>query len=174
VGELENFAEQVKLMFDLIALAFQADLTRVASYIMVAEGTNRTYNHIGVPDAFHPVSHHANDLERINKLVKIQTWHVQKFAEFIAKMAATPDGQGTLLDHSIFMYGSNMSNSDLHNNYPEPNILVGGGNGKMKAGGQHILLPERTPIANLHLTVLQKAGLERDKFGDSTGTIAGV
>jgi hypothetical protein len=174
VGELENFDQQVKLMFDLLALAFQADLTRVASYIMVAEGTNRTYNHIGVPDAFHPVSHHANDLERINKLVKIQTWHVQKFAEFIAKMAATPDGQGSLLDHSIFMYGSNMSNSDLHNNYPEPNIVVGGGSSKMKLGGQHVMLPERTPIANLHLTLLQKAGLERDKFGDSTGAIAGV
>ena len=82
VGELDKFDEQVKLMFDLLALAFQADLTRVASYIMVAEGTNRTYNHIGVPDSFHPVSHHANDIERINKLVKIQTWHLEKFAEF--------------------------------------------------------------------------------------------
>src|SRR5437764_2266902 len=174
VGELDSFPEQVKLMFDLIALAYQADLTRVASYIMVAEGTIRTYNHIGVPDSFHPVSHHANDLERMNKLVKIQTWHVEKFAEFIAKLAATPDGQGTLLDHSIFMYGSNMSNSDLHNNYPEPNILVGGGNGRMKLGGQHIVLPERTPIANLHLTLLQKIGVERDKFGDSTGTIAEI
>jgi hypothetical protein len=172
VGELEDFAEQVKLMFDLLALAYQADLTRVATYIMVSEGTNRTYNHIGVPDAFHPVSHHANDIERINKLVKIQTWHVEKFAEFITKLAATPDGQGSLLDHSIFMYGSNMSNSDLHNNYPEPNIVVGGGNGKMKLGGQHLLLPERTPIANLHLTLLQKVGVERDTFGDSTGTIA--
>jgi Protein of unknown function (DUF1552) len=174
IGELDAFDEQVKLMFDLIALAYQADLTRVASYIMVAEGTNRTYNHIGVPDSFHPVSHHANDLERINKLVKIQSWHVEKFAEFLAKLAATPDGQGTLLDHSIFMYGSNMSNSDLHNNYPEPNILVGGGNGKMKLGGQHIVLPERTPIANLHLTILQKVGAEREKFGDSTGTISEV
>jgi hypothetical protein len=174
VGELEAFDQQVKLMFDLLALAYQADLTRVATYIMVAEGTNRTYNHIGVPDAFHPVSHHANDLERINKLVKIQTWHVEKFAEFLAKMAETPDGQGTLLDHSIFMYGSNMSNSDLHNNYPIPNLVVGGGNGKMKLGGQHLVAPEHTPIANLHLTLLQKVGLERDHFGDSTGTIAGV
>ena len=174
VGELEDFAEQVKLMFDLLALAFQADLTRVASYIMVSEGTNRTYNHVGVPEGFHPISHHANDLVRINKLVKIQSWHVQKFSEFVAKMAATPDGDGTLLDHSIFMYGSNMSNSDLHNNYPVPNIIVGGGNGKVKVGGQHIVLPERTPIANLHLTLLQKAGIERDKFSDSTGVIAGV
>jgi hypothetical protein len=174
VGELENFPDQVKLMFDLLALAFQADLTRVVSYIMVAEGTNRTYNHIGVPDSFHPVSHHANDLERMNKLVKIQTWHVQMFSQFVAKMAATPDGDGTLLDHSIFMYGSNMSNSDLHNNYPVPNIIVGGANGRVKLGGQQILLPERTPIANLHLTLLQKAGIERDKWSDSTGVIAGV
>jgi hypothetical protein len=174
VGELEKFEEQVKLMFDLLALAYQADLTRVATYIMVAEGTNRTYNHIGVSDSFHPVSHHANDLERINKLVKIQTWHLEKFTEFLAKMATTPDGQGSLLDHSIFMYGSNMSNSDLHNNYPIPNIVVGGGNGKMKLGGQHLTLPERTPIANLHLTLLQKVGLQRDHFGDSTGTISEV
>src|SRR5262245_49967625 len=174
IGELNQFGSQVDLMFDLIALAYQADLTRVASYIMVAEGTNRTYNHIGIPDSFHPVSHHANDLVRIDKLVKIQTWHLEQFAAFVKKMAETSDGQGTLLDHSIFMYGSNMSNSDRHDNYPEPNILVGGGNGKMKLGGQHIVLPERTPIANLHLTLLQKVGVERDTFGDSTGTIADV
>ena len=174
VGEQDSFADQVKLMFDLLALGYQADLMRVATYLTAAEGTNRTYNHIGVPDSFHPVSHHANDLERINKLVKIQTWHLEQFAAFIKKMAETPDGQGSLLDHSIFMYGSNMSNSDRHDNYPEPNILVGGGNGKMKLGGQHLALKERTPIANLHLTLLQKIGVERDKFGDSTGTIAGV
>jgi len=174
VGELDAFAEQVKLMFDLVALAYQADLTRVASYIMVAEGTNRTYNHIGIPDSFHPVSHHANDLTRIEKLAKIQTWHLEQFADFVKKMAETPDGQGSLLDHSIFMYGSNMSNSDRHDNYPEPNIVVGGGNGKMRLGGQHLVLPERTPIANLHLTLLQKVGVERDRFGDSTGTIADV
>jgi hypothetical protein len=174
VGELDSFAEQVKLMFDLVALAYQADLTRVASYIMAAEGTNRTYNHIGIPDSFHPVSHHANDLTRIEKLAKIQTWHLEQFADFVKKMAETPDGQGSLLDHSIFMYGSNMSNSDRHDNYPEPNIVVGGGSGKMKLGGQHLVLPERTPIANLHLTLLQKVGVERDMFGDSTGTIADV
>jgi hypothetical protein len=172
VGELDAFAEQVKLMFDLVALAYQADLTRVASYIMAAEGTNRTYNHIGIPDSFHPVSHHANDLTRIEKLAKIQTWHLEQFAAFIKKMAETPDGPGSLLDHSMFMYGSNMSNSDRHDNYPEPNIVVGGGSGKLKLGGQHLVLPERTPIANLHLTLLQKVGVERDRFGDSTGTIA--
>jgi hypothetical protein len=120
VGELDSFPEQVKLMFDLLALAYQADLTRVASYIMVAEGTNRTYNHIGVPDSFHPVSHHANDLDRINKLVKIQTWHMEQFADFLAKLAATPDGQGTLLDHSMFLYGSNMSNSDRQDEARRP------------------------------------------------------
>jgi hypothetical protein len=174
VGEQEDFAEQVKLLFDLIALAYQADLTRVVAYVMAAEGTQRTYNHIGVPDGYHPLSHHSNDREKLNKLVKIQTWHVEKFAEFLAKMAATPDGQGTLLDHSIFMFGSNMSNSDRHDNYPVPNILVGGGNGKMKLGGQHVVLPERTPIANLHLTLLQKVGVDRDKFGDSKGTISEI
>jgi hypothetical protein len=113
-------------------------------------------------------------MERLNKLVKIQTWHVEQFAAFVKKMAETPDGEGSLLDHSIFMYGSNMSNSDMHNNYPEPNILVGGGNGKMKLTGQHIVLPERTPIANVHLTILQKAGAPHEKFGDSTGVIPGV
>jgi hypothetical protein len=171
IGELENFDEQVKLMFDLIAIAYQADLTRVISFMMVAEGTNRTYNHVGVPDSFHPLSHHANDKERLKKLVKIQRYHVERFADFVAKMAATPDGDGSLLDHSLFMYGSNMSNSDRHNNYPLPNILVGGANGKLK-GGQHVALKERTPQANLLLTVLDKAGFEQKSFADSTGVIS--
>ena len=173
IGELDSFDEQVRLMFDLIALAYQANLTRVASYIMVAEGTNRTYNHIGVSDAFHPLSHHANDRERLLKLVRIQRYHMERFADFVAKMAATPDGDGTLLDHSMFMYGSNMSNSDRHNNYPLPNILVGGGCGALK-GGQHITLPEHTTLTNLHVTVLNKAGFELKSFADSTGEIAGV
>ncbi len=173
VGELDKFDEQVKLMFDLVALAYQANLTRVASYIMVAEGTNRTYNHIGVSDAFHPLSHHANDKERLLKLVKIQRYHVERFAAFVDKIAAIPDGDGTLLDHSMFLYGSNMSNSDKHNNYPLPNILVGGGCGTL-AGGRHIDLPEHTTLTNLHLTVLNKAGLEMKGFADSTGEIAGV
>jgi hypothetical protein len=174
VGEQEDFGEQVKLMFDLIALAYQADMTRVVAYVMAAEGSQRAYTHLGISDGFHPMSHHANDLEKLNKLVKIQTWHVEKFAEFLKKMAATPDGQGTLLDHSMFLFGSNMSNSDQHNNYPIPNILVGGGNGKMKLGGQHVVLPEKTPIANLHLTLLQKVGAQRDMFGDSKGTISEI
>jgi hypothetical protein len=173
IGELDAFGAQVDLLFDLIALAYQADLTRVASYIMVAEGTNRTYNHIGVPDAFHPLSHHANNLERLQKLVKIQTYHAERFADFVAKLAATPDGDGSLLDHSMLMYGSNMSNSDRHNNYPLPNILVGGACGALN-GGRHIAAEERTTLSNLHLTVVNKAGLELKSLSDSTGEIAGV
>jgi hypothetical protein len=173
IGELPDFDAQVKLMFDLIALSFQADITRVASYIMVAEGTNRTYNHIGVSDAFHPLSHHANNKERIEKLVKVQHYHVERFAEFVDKLAKTPDGEGSLLDHSMLMYGSNMSNSDRHNNYPLPIILVGGARGALK-GGQHVQLPEYTTLSNLHLTVLNKAGVEVKAIGDSSGAIAGV
>jgi hypothetical protein len=173
IGELESFDEQVKLMFDLIALAYQANLTRVASYIMVAEGTQRTYNHIGVPDAFHPLSHHANKMDSLEKLVRIQKYHVDRFAGFVAKLAATPDGDGSLLDHSMLMYGSNMSNSDKHNNYPLPNILVGGANGRLK-GGQQVELPEHTPLTNLLLTVLNKAGVEMKSFADSSGEISGV
>ena len=173
IGELNQFGSQVDLLFDLIALAYQADLTRVASYIMVAEGTNRTYNHIGVSDSFHPVSHHANDLSRIEKLVKIQTWHVERFAAFVKKLSAIPDGDGSLLDHSMFLYGSNMSNSDRHNGHPLPTILVGGGNGALK-GSQHIDLREPTPLANLHLTILDKINAKQDSFGDSTGLISGV
>jgi hypothetical protein len=173
IGELNQFGSQVDLMFDLIALAYQADLTRVASYIMVAEGTNRTYNHIGVSDAFHPVSHHANDLSRIEKLVKIQTWHIERFAAFLGKLAAVKDGDGTLLDHAMFLYGSNMSNSDRHNGHPLPTLLVGGGNGALK-GSQHLELREPTPLANLHLTILDKINAKPESFGDSTGVISGV
>jgi hypothetical protein len=173
IGELNPFGSQVDLMFDLIALALQADLARVASYIMVAEGTNRTYNHVGVSDSFHPVSHHANDMSRIEKLIKIQTWHVERFAAFLDKIAKTPDGDGTLLDHAMFLYGSNMSNSDRHNGHPLPTILVGGGNGTLR-GGQHIAPAQPTPIANLHLTILEKIGAAQSSFGDSTGTIAGL
>ncbi|PZN34808.1 MAG: hypothetical protein DIU71_01620 [Proteobacteria bacterium] len=172
-GELDNFDEQVRLMFDLIALAYQADLTRVVTYMMVSEGTNRTYNHIGVPDSFHPLSHHANDIQKMHRLVRIQRWHMERFADFLDKLAAIPDGDGSLLDHSMFLYGSNMSNSDRHNNYPLPNILVGGGCGTLQ-GGRHVVPPERTPLANLHLTLLKKVGFEEDQFADSTGTIAGV
>jgi hypothetical protein len=173
IGELPDFDEQVKLMFDLIALAYQANVTRVASYFMVGEGTNRTYNHVGVPDAFHPLSHHANNKERIEKLVKIQRYHVERFAEFVDKLAKIPDGENSLLDNSMLMYGSNMSNSDRHNNYPLPIMLVGGAAGGLR-GGQHVTLPEYTTLSNLHLTVVNKAGLQMKSLADSTGEIAGV
>jgi hypothetical protein len=173
IGELPDFDQQVRLMFDLIALAYRADVTRVASYIMVGEGTNRTYNHIGVSDAFHPLSHHANNMDRIQKLVKVQRYHVERFAEFVDKLAKIPDGEGSLLDHSMLMYGSNMSNSDRHNNYPLPIMLVGGACGALR-GGQHLTLPEYTTVSNLHLTVVNKAGLELKSLADSTGEIAGV
>jgi hypothetical protein len=169
VGVQDDFDKQVDLLFDLITVAYQADITRVISYVMVAEGTNQTYNHIGVPDSFHPISHHANEPDKIERVVKIQTWHMDRFAEFLKKMAATKDGDGSLLDHSIFLYGSNMGNSDRHSNWPIPTVVVGGGNGKMKLLGQHIEPKDRKPLANVHLTLLNKIGIEQEKFADSNG-----
>jgi hypothetical protein len=173
VGELEDFDKQVRLMFDLLALAYQADLTRVASYVMVAEGTNRTYNHVGVPDSFHPVSHHSNDRERIRRLSVIQRYHMERFADFLQKLANTKEGDGSVLDHSLFLYGSNMSNSNMHDNYPLPAVLVGGANGA-HVGGKNLTLPARTPLANVHLTILGKLGIKQDKFANSTGLISEV
>ena len=171
-GVLDQFDQQVNLMFKLIALAYQADLTRVASYVMVSERSNRTYNHIGVPDSFHPLSHHASLPERMEGLAKIQTWHMSAFAEFLKLMSETPDGDGTLLEHSILLYGSNMANSDTHSSWPLPTVIVGRGNGKIKGGGRHIALSKKTPLANLHLTLLNKIGIEQKKFADSTGVIS--
>jgi hypothetical protein len=169
IGELDEFDQQVDILFDLIAVAFQADITRVASYIMVAEGTNKQYPFIGVSESFHPISHHANDPDRIVSLVKIQKWHMERFANFLKKMAATREGDGSILDHSIFLYGSNMGNSDKHSNWPIPTVVVGGGGGKMKLGGQHIAPERQTPLSNVHLTLLNKFGIETTKFADSTG-----
>jgi uncharacterized protein DUF1552 len=169
-GPADSFDKQVDLMFDLIALAYRTDMTRVVTFMMAAERTNQTYDHIGVPDSFHPLSHHANDPARIEKLARIQTWHTERFARFLGMLAAVPDGEGTLLDNSMFLYGSNMSNSNQHTSHPLPTLLVGGGGGKL-SGGRHLSLPQPTPISNLHLTLLNKAGMERTVFGDSTGTI---
>jgi len=170
-GVLDAFDEQVKLLFDLIAIAYRMDRTRVVAFMMAGERTNQTYNHIGVPDSFHPVSHHANQPDKIERLVKIQTWHMERFAEFLGKLAGIQDGEGTVLDNALFLYGSNMSNSDTHSTYPLPTLLIGGGGGKL-TGGRHLALPSPTPIANLHLTLLGMLGIERKAFGDSTGTIA--
>lgn len=173
IGVLPDFAAQLKLMFDIIALSYQADLTRVVSFMMCAEATNRTYNHIGISDAFHPLSHHGNDLEQMKRLVKIQTWHTEVFTSFVAKLAKMPDGDGSMLDHSILLYGSNMSNSNLHDMFPLPEAVVGGGCGRIK-GGQHLRYPDHTPLANLHATLLDRAGVKTDSFGDSTGELSEI
>jgi hypothetical protein len=173
VGVFEDFTEQLTMMFDLIALAYQADLTRVASLVMAAEGTDRTYPQVGVSGGFHPVSHHTNDPVRIAELIRIQSYHMEHFAKFVKKLADTPDGDGSLLDHSLFLYGSNMGNSNQHDNYPLPEVLVGGANGRHK-GGKNLALPERTPLANLHLAILDKLEIPQESFGNSTGMISGV
>jgi len=173
VGELEDFDKQLTMMFDLIALAYQADLTRVATFVMAAEGTDRPYKNLNVAGGFHPTSHHANQRERIAELTRIQRYHMERFAAFLKKLAATKEGDGTVLDHSLFLYGSNMSNSNQHDNYPLPVVLIGGANGK-HSGGKNIVLPERTPLANVHLTILEKLGIEQKSFGNSTGLLSDV
>jgi hypothetical protein len=162
-----TFDQRLNLMFDMIALAYQANLTRVFTYMMAGEGSNVTYNHIGVSDAFHPLSHHQNDKARKDRLVKIQTYHSQAFAKFLTKLAAMPDGDGSVLDHSILLYGSNMSNSNAHDEFPLPTIVVGGGAGKL-TGGQHLKYEDKTPLANLLLTLLDRAGVPVEKVGNST------
>ena len=168
-----NFDQRLNLMFDMIALAYQANLTRVFSYMMAGEGSNVTYNHIGVSDAFHPLSHHQNDKAKKDRLIKIQTYHSQVFAKFLDKVSKMPDGDGSVLDHSILLYGSNMSNSNAHDEYPLPTIVVGGGAGKIK-GNQHLRYPDKTPLANLLQTLLDRAGVPVEKFGDSTGIFSEV
>ncbi|MDR2215452.1 MAG: DUF1552 domain-containing protein [Nevskiaceae bacterium] len=166
----ENFDEHIKLMFDLITLAYQGDLTRVQSFMIAAEVSEQTYNHVGVPDAFHALSHHQNDPVRKERLSVIQRYHIEQFARFVDKLSKMPNGDGTMLDHSMLLLGSNMSNSNAHNQFPLPTAVVGRGGGALR-GGQHISFKERTPLANLHLTLLQRAGVDINTFGDSTGTI---
>jgi hypothetical protein len=173
VGVFENFDEQITIMYDLIALAYQADLTRIATLVTAAEGTDRTYPQVGVNGGFHPVSHHTNDIARIQDLIRIQTYHMQHFARFVQKLADTPDGDGSILDHSLFLYGSNMGNSNQHDNYPLPEILVGGASGAHK-GGKHVSPPPRTPLANIHLTILDKLGIGQESFGNGTGILTDV
>jgi hypothetical protein len=159
------FDAHINLMFDMVSLAFQANLTRVFSFMMAAEVSGLTYNQIGVPDAFHPISHHQNDKTKIEKLVKIQTYHTEILAKFATKLAALPDGDGSMLDHSILFYGSNMSNSNAHNHFPLPSAILGGGNGKIK-GNQHLKYADQTPLSNLLLTLVNRAGLPVEKVGD--------
>jgi hypothetical protein len=164
------FDEQLPLMFDLVALAYQSNMTRIFTFMVAAEVSGQTYNFIGVPDAFHPLSHHNNEQAKLDRLTKVQTYHTEQFARFLDKLAKMPDGDGTMLDHSLLLYGSNMSNSNAHNHYPLPTSLVGGW--KTVKGGQHLVLPEHTPLANVLLTMLSRAGVPQEKLGDSTGQIA--
>src|SRR5579871_1193228 len=166
-----SYEEHVKLMYELAALAYQANVTRVVSFKVAREVSNMTYPQIGVPDGHHATSHHQNKPEKIEKLMKIQTYHLGLFADFLKKLQSTPDGDGSLLDHSILLYGSNMSNSNLHNHFPLPNLVLGGGAGRIK-GNRHLRYPDHTPMSNLLLTLLDKSGVPMDNLGDSTGKMA--
>jgi len=172
-GLQEDFGKVLDTMFDMIVLAYQANVTRVTTFMMAKEVSMRTYNQIGVPDAFHPLSHHQNDPAKLDRLTKVQVYHSEAYARFLKRMASTQDGDGTLLDHSILLFGSNMSNSDMHNNDPLPLAVFGRGYGKIK-GGQHLHYPQDTPLANLLLTLLNRAGIPVDRHGNSTGVLAEV
>ena len=170
VGAPQLWDDHVKLMFDLQVLALQADITRVITFQLAREVSTRTYPQIGVPDAHHPMSHHANDPEKLVKLAKINAYHVSLFAYFLDKLKSTPDGNGSLLDHSMYLYGSGMGNPNIHDHSKLPILVAGGASGQLK-GGRHIVLPENTPMTNVLLTMLDKAGVTLDKFADSTGKI---
>jgi len=170
VGVPAVFADHAKLMFDLQILAFQADITRVVTFQLTREQSNRTYPEIGVPDPHHPTSHHGNDPEKVAKIAKINTFHVSLFADFLQRMKATADGDGSLLDHSVYLYGSGMGNPSLHDHENLP-ILVAGGAATALKGGRHIKYDKAMPLANLHLTLLDRVGIRLDSFGDSSGKI---
>jgi hypothetical protein len=169
-GVPEAFEAHARLMFDLLTLAYQADLTRVATFMMGHEVSSRAYPEIGVPDAHHPISHHQGDKSKIVKCAKVNLFHMQMFAYFLDRLRNTADGDGSLLDSSILMYGSGMSDGNDHHHLDLPVLLAGGGGGHLK-GGRHLRYPSGTPVANLHLTVLDKLGVPMDSFGDSTGAL---
>lgn len=173
VGIPDDFEQHLGIIFDLLALSYQANLTNVATYMMEREVSMRTYNNIGVAEAFHPLSHHGNNPEKLDKLTAVQSFHTLVFSRFLEKLDAMPETNGSVLDNSIILFGSNMSNSDKHNNDPLPNAVFGLGGGSIK-GGQHLLYPQDTPQANLHLTLLNRAGIAHESFGDSTGILSEV
>ena len=173
VGIPYNFEEHVNIMYDLLVLAYQANITRVFTYMVAREESNKTYPQVGVHDGHHATSHHQNLPEKIEKLVKIQNYHATLFARFLGKLKATPDGDGNLLDNSIILFGSNMSNSNLHNHFPLPNLVAGGACGKLQ-GGRHLRYDDHTPIANLLLTMLEKGGIPMENIGDSTGDLINI
>jgi uncharacterized protein DUF1552 len=170
IGVPENYDEHAKLMFDLAALAFQADITRVFTLLLGREQTNRPYPFIGVPEAHHAISHHQNDPQKLAKCAKINAYHIELLARFAEKLKAIPDGDGTLLDNSMILQGSGLSNSDQHSHIDLPLVMVGGGGGRLK-GGRHLRFPKDTPMNNLHLAMLEKVGVPVEKLGDSTGKI---
>jgi hypothetical protein len=172
-GVPDDHDTHTKLMFDLMAIAFQADITRISTFMMAREVSYRTFPMLGLSEAFHPASHHQNNAARLENLTKINTYHVGLFAYMLEKLRSTRDGDGTLLDHTLMLYGSGMSNSNVHNHSPLPILLAGGAAGNLK-GGRHVKFPENTPMANLLLTILHKAGVEQDSIGDSTGPLAEV
>ena len=166
-----TFEEHVRLMSDLITIAFQADLTRVVTLMYSREGGNRTYRSIGVPDAHHGLSHHQNDPEKMARLQMIDRHHVTTFAYLLGKLRAAQDENGSLLDHSMVVYGSSLSDSNAHTHDDLPTLLAGGGGGTLR-GGRHLRYPDGTPMTNLFLTLLDRLGVHRDRIGDSTGRIA--
>lgn len=170
VGVPAAYADHARLMFDLQVLALQGDVTRVITFQLARETSNRTYPEIGVSDPHHPLSHHGNDPEKIARMSKINQFHVSLFAEFLGKLKATPEGNGTLLDHSLYLYGSGIGNPNIHDHTNLPIIVAGGAAGGMK-GGRHIKFDKPKPLANLHLTLLDKVGVHLDSFADSDGKI---
>jgi Protein of unknown function (DUF1552) len=173
VGVPASYADHARLMFDLQVLAFQGDVTRVITFQLARETSGRTYPEIGVPDPHHPLTHHGNDPAKIARMAKINQFHVSLFAEFLAKLEATPEGNGSLLDHVLYLYGSGMGNPNLHDHTNLPILVAGGAAGKMR-GGRHIRYAKPMPLANLHLTLLDKVGVGLDSFADSRGKIDGL
>jgi hypothetical protein len=165
------FEDHAKLMFDLYALAYQCDMTRVITFMIAHEFSGRTYPEIGVPDAHHPISHHQNDPVRLAKLAKINAYHVTLFAYFLEKLRSTPDGDGSLLDHVNIVYGAGMSDSNAHDPKNLPILLAGGGAGQLKSG-RHLRFAKDTPLANLHVTLLDKLGVHVEQLGDSVGELS--
>ena len=169
-GVPASYDDHAKLMFDLQVLAYQSDLTRVITFMMGREISGRTYPEIGVNEAHHPISHHQNDQTKIATVAKINTFHTTLFSYYLEKLKATPEGDGTLLDHSLVLYGSGMGNPNIHDHVNLPIIVAGGAAGRVK-GGRHLQYTEPTPLANLHLTLLERAGVRMDAFADSQGKI---
>lgn len=164
------YGDHARLMFDLQLLAMQGDITRVITFQLARETSNRTYPEIGISDAHHPLTHHGGDAEKIAKVAKINRFHVSLFAEFLEKLQKTPEGDGTLLDHSLYLYGSGMGNPNVHDHTNLPIIVAGGAAGNMQ-GGRHIRYEKPTPLSNLHLTLLQKVGVNIETFADSDGKV---